>query len=273
SVVLTGELGVDLEGDLVAEQHPAAVHRHLDVDTVLLAADLRGIGKARAVQAVVVDGDSGELQCQLNQADSSLNGQVALEYELLARGHEACGLECELWMFFDVEEDGRADVVVPVAVVGVDRSGVDRGLDGGLHGVVRDGQRGVELLEASPHLAHHHVMDGKTDGRVGCVDLPGAALQFLLCHGLPPVVIGFEVPGIGPVCLLRNSMFRKYLPRKGLCGQSSGVRKSRTRRAERVGRGTRATDVIGWSPWGTPRGSTTTNSACGEGSFAPTHGS
>src|SRR5699024_7771064 len=147
SVVLTGELGVDLDGDLVADEHPAAVHRHLDVDTELLAADLSGGGKARAVQAVGVDGASGELQGQLNGAGVSLDGQVALEDELLALGLEACGLEAELWMLFDVEEVGRADVVVPVAVVGVDRSGVDRGLDGGLHGVVRDGQRGVELLE------------------------------------------------------------------------------------------------------------------------------
>src|SRR5699024_5112017 len=260
--------------DLVADEHSAAVHRHLDVDPELLAADLSGGGKTRAVQAVGVDGASGELQGQLNGAGVSLDGQVALEDELFTLGLEACGVEAELRVLFDVEEVGRTNVVVTVAVVGVDRSGVDRGFDGGLHGVFRDGQRGIELLEASPHLAHHHVTDGKTDGRVGCVDLPGTGLQFLLCHGLPPVMIGFEVPGNGPVCLLRNNMLKKYLPRKGLCGQSSGLRRPRTwRTTSGWTEGTRATDAIGWSPWGTPHGSTTTTSACGEGSLAPTHGS
>src|SRR5690242_9532202 len=60
------EDGLDLElhRDLVADDHAAAVHRHLDVDAELRAGDLRLGGEAGAGAAVGVGAEAVELERQ-----------------------------------------------------------------------------------------------------------------------------------------------------------------------------------------------------------------
>src|SRR5690606_39879981 len=62
SVLLEGELGVDLDRDLVADHDTAAVHRHVEVHAELLAADLSGRVEAGALQAVRSEEHTSELQ-------------------------------------------------------------------------------------------------------------------------------------------------------------------------------------------------------------------
>jgi hypothetical protein len=82
-------------------------------------------------------------------------------------------------MVLDVQEVGRAEVLVAIRHAGVDARGQD------LHGDARavrvglvDLDRALDVLEAPPDSREHHVLDRELDRGVRGVDLP----RGLVCH-------------------------------------------------------------------------------------------
>src|SRR3954465_797799 len=72
-------LDLELDGDLVADDDAAAVHRHVDVDAVGLAGDLGLGGEACARAAVGVRTEAVELQLQGDRLGDALDREVALD--------------------------------------------------------------------------------------------------------------------------------------------------------------------------------------------------
>src|SRR5206468_13091619 len=72
-------LDLELDGDLVTDDDAAAVHRHLDVDTEVVAVDLGPGGEAGARAAEGVGAEAVELQVQDDRAGDALDRQLALD--------------------------------------------------------------------------------------------------------------------------------------------------------------------------------------------------
>src|SRR6478609_11381872 len=70
-------LDLELDGDLVADDDAAAVHRHVDVDAEGLAGDL-GLGREAGARAAVgVRTEAVELQLEGDGLGDALDGEVA----------------------------------------------------------------------------------------------------------------------------------------------------------------------------------------------------
>ena len=87
---------------------------------------------------------------------------------------DARGLEAQLGELGGVEEVGRAQVIVALRLVGVDRLGLDRAVDLGAGQVLADLERALELGELTADGGDAHVLDGEADLRVRRVDAPRA---------------------------------------------------------------------------------------------------
>jgi hypothetical protein len=85
----------------------------------------------------------------------------------------------------DVEEVGRAQVVVALGRAGVDARGVDRDLDPRPREVaVVELDRAGVLQEPAADLRRHHVADRETGGRVGGVDVQVSSWDVLLAFSV-----------------------------------------------------------------------------------------
>src|SRR3954469_15857643 len=99
-------LDLELDGDLVADDDAAAVHRHVDVDPVGLAGDLGLGGEGGARAAVGVRAEAVELQLEGDGLGDALDGEVALDGPVGAVSADAGGAEGHLGVVAHVEEVG-----------------------------------------------------------------------------------------------------------------------------------------------------------------------
>src|SRR5207244_180408 len=104
----------------------------------------------------------------------TVEGQVTLDDEAVAVGTHAGGAERHGRVGLDVEEVARANVVVALLVVGVDRAQVDGGVHRRVERVLAGDDLTLEGGEAPPYLGHHQVTDAEGDVRVDRVDRPGS---------------------------------------------------------------------------------------------------
>src|SRR3954468_2734185 len=167
-------LDLELDGDLVADDDAAAVHRHVDVHAELLAGDLGLAGEAGARAAVGVRPEAVQLEVELDGLGDALDGQVALDLPVLTVVADAGRAEGHDGVVADVEEVSGLDVRVPLLLTGVDRVHVDGGGHGRLRRVGGGHDLAGELAEVAADLAHHHVADREAHRRVGGVDVPRA---------------------------------------------------------------------------------------------------
>src|SRR5690606_17952828 len=168
--------GLDLEVHvhLVADHRAAAVERHLDVDAEVVAVDRGGGGEAGTGAAPRVLAESVDLQGQRHRAGHALDRQLTVQGEAVVGDAQAGRAEGPLRMVLDVEEVGRADVVVALLVVRVDGACVDLRGDRRVGQVLGGDDLAGELPEVAAYLADHHVADGERDVGVILVDVPGA---------------------------------------------------------------------------------------------------
>src|ERR1700753_593878 len=194
--------GLEHALDLEVQVHLVADHGAVgagddavEADAEVLAADLALGREAGAVAAVSVRAEAVDLEGQRDRAGDVADGQVAVDVVLAPVQADAGGLEGDVRGLLDVQEVLAADVVVTVALAGVDR----RGVDGGVHArreLGRAGDEGaLDLLELAADLAHHHVTDAEADLGVDRVDRPGAGyvtgdLSSSGAHGLSHQSLG-----------------------------------------------------------------------------------
>ena len=167
--------GLDLEvdRDLVADDHAAAVERHRDVDAEVGAVD-RGAGReARAGAAEGVRAEALGREGERHRPGHALDRELAVQQQVAVVDAHGVRGEGPGGVVGDVEEVGRADVVVALLVVGVDGRGVDRRRDTRTGDVLAGHDLTGERAEATAYLAHHHVPNGEGDVGVHGVDVPG----------------------------------------------------------------------------------------------------
>src|SRR3954454_12621161 len=75
------ELDVEVELDLLGDEHAAAVEGHVPLEAPVLAVDLALGGETGAGAAPRVAADAVELQLQLDGPGDALDGEVAVEHE------------------------------------------------------------------------------------------------------------------------------------------------------------------------------------------------
>src|SRR6185312_519079 len=121
-----------------------------------------------------VDGDAAELDLEFDREGRLLDGQVALEDEVLLVAGGTGGDEGHFGELLHVEEVLALDMAVAVRVVGVEGRRLHDGLDLGALDGVADHQGGVSVGEGAADLADARVADAESDLRVGLIELPGA---------------------------------------------------------------------------------------------------
>ena len=131
-------LDVELDRDLVADEHAAGLERGVPLDAEVLAVD-----RAVAVKPALVL-PHGSLptpptsRSNVTGLVTPLIGQVAVQLVVVAVGLDARRAERHRRVVLDVEEVVRAQVVVAGLVAGVDRGHLHGGVDRRLERVVGD---------------------------------------------------------------------------------------------------------------------------------------
>src|SRR5215467_1779395 len=126
--ILANGFQLDLDLDLIADQEAASFESHIPVQTKILPVEVRlrakpGNGLAQWIGADAVEGDvEGDL-ARLS-ADREITGYA----EVLARTGYAPTLKSDRGMVGDVEEVGRAEVLVSLGIAGDQRRHVNFGL-------------------------------------------------------------------------------------------------------------------------------------------------
>src|SRR5215216_2946561 len=179
SVLLDG-LDLELEADLLAHQDTAALERGVPGEAEVLAVDLGAGREAGPAAAPRVGRPTVVLDVESDRPGDAVDGQVAGEREVTGRAPlDPVAPELDLRVALDVEEVGRAQVLIPLRVAALDAGGVDRDLRPRAQRVVRDVDVALDAGELAPHLAHHEVPGDALHGRVDGLDLPVARLRDL----------------------------------------------------------------------------------------------
>src|SRR3954470_3174286 len=189
------QLELDDQRHVVRERVPALGERR-----VPLEAELRAIDHRLEVDADLgVAGDvlvrADERAAALDRMRVALDGQLAVDQELVALDAHVARLVAELGVVLDVEEVRRLEVGGEVLVLDDDRVRV-HDPDEMRRAVLADLEGGVEVLEAATEGRHDHVLDREARARVDLVQLPTARRDLLLgcyCHLDASVsALGFE---------------------------------------------------------------------------------
>ncbi|OEI69203.1 hypothetical protein Cus16_1040 [Curtobacterium sp. ER1/6] len=173
---LEDELHVEVDGHVVAEREATGLERRVPVHAELGAVDLRRRLGAELDLAVAVGGDAAELGLQGDVLGDATERELAVDEHVVAVLADAGRLEGHLRVLLGEEEVTGGEVLVALRLVRVDARDVDRGLEGGVEGVLGRDEGRVEALEGALDLADGEVADREGDLGVGRVDLPGAGL-------------------------------------------------------------------------------------------------
>src|SRR4051812_17745195 len=155
-----GERGVPLEAELGAVDHGLEVDADLRVAGDVL---VRAHERATAAHGMRV----------------ALDGQLAVDHELVALEAQVRRLVAQLGVVLDVEEVSRLQVGGQVLVLDDDRVGL-HGADELRLAVLADLERRVEVLEAAAEGRDDHVLDREARARMNLVELPRSGRDLLL---------------------------------------------------------------------------------------------
>src|SRR4051812_28208771 len=114
-------LDLELDRDLVADDHAAGLHRGVEVHAEVGPADDAGGGEAVADPAEGVGPEAVDLEREGHALGDALEGDLAVEHVVVAVDPHAGRAVGHGGVLVGLEEVGRADVVVTVDVAGVDR--------------------------------------------------------------------------------------------------------------------------------------------------------
>src|SRR5581483_8044069 len=143
---------VGRDPDLVADEDTAGLERLLPAQPELATAERAARLQADPILALWVFGDAVHGHLELNRVCLAVHRQLTLDavvplLDMLDPGR----LERDLRVLLDVEEIGRAKVVVATRLVGVDRGRLDRSPHLRLVVVGRRLDRAGELAETAAH--------------------------------------------------------------------------------------------------------------------------
>jgi len=171
---LEGDLQFEVDSYVVAQGEASSFNGSVPVDTIRGAVDHEAGGGAGLGLAIAVGGDSTELTLDDDRKSDATKREVALNGEVIAIDGEGGGSEIHGGELFDEEEVTRAEVVVAVFLVGVNRRNVNAGHDGRVLGVLGGNDGQVEGLKRATNLADGEVLYREGDLGVSGIDLPGA---------------------------------------------------------------------------------------------------
>lgn len=120
------ELDLELDSDLVADQHSVHAQRCVEIDAEVAAPDGAGCREADTRHVEVINGNTVVVDVELNRLGGAVNRELTDELVLGRR----CRHERHLGVGLCVEEVAAGQVPIPIGVVGVDRAEVDDGFDG-----------------------------------------------------------------------------------------------------------------------------------------------
>src|SRR6266566_7084656 len=167
-------LGLDVDGDLVADDDAAALDRGVPADPEVVPVDDGGRAEAQASATPRVVPETADLDLQGDRLGDAADREVAVDQEVIAVRPDAGRPERQLGVGLDLEEVAAPQVVVALLRAGRDGRQLDLGLGVGVERVRRglDGAR--ELLELAANLGHHQVPCHEADLGVGRVEVPGS---------------------------------------------------------------------------------------------------
>jgi hypothetical protein len=171
---LKGDLQLEGNGDIVAQGEASGFNSSIPVDAIGGAVDHEACGSAGFGLAVTIGGDSAELTRDDDGQCDATKREVAFDGEVVAVDGEGGRSEIHGGELIDEEEITRAQMVVSVLLIGVDRGDVDARDDGRVAGIFRSDDGQVESLERSANLADGEVLDAEGDLGVRGIELPGA---------------------------------------------------------------------------------------------------
>src|SRR5436853_410922 len=155
SVLLDG-LDLELEAGLLAHENAAALEGGIPGEAEVLTVDLGAGREAGPTAAPGVGRPTVVLDVEGDGLGHAVDGEVTHEAETARRVPLHPGApERDLGVPLDVEEVGRAQVLVPLRVAGLDAGRVDLDLYPRAQGVVRDVDVARDASELSSYLAHH----------------------------------------------------------------------------------------------------------------------
>src|SRR5690554_1826237 len=177
---LKGCLNLDRNLDLVADEEPAGLEGGVPVQPVILTVDLRPGLESDLLIAPRVASRAEVLALQLDRLCDAAKGKLAYEREAVARNiTDFRALEGDGGVLVRLEEVGRTEVVVALAIVGRNRRGLCSGFClEGREVVRRHPDNAFELLEAAADFAEAEMADRKAKPGVGRVDNVGLKVFF-----------------------------------------------------------------------------------------------
>src|SRR5699024_8007712 len=119
-------------------------------------------------------------------------------------------LEDHVWEFFRVEEVISANMCVTVSVAGINGSGLDNNLDGGICWSLSNFNLGIPFVELATNLGNHCVTSNETNGGVGWVEgvRTGEVRHCVLLSSLvKPLCLSLSIK----LCCRNNKYYRTRL--------------------------------------------------------------
>ena len=164
----SGDLELNL--DLLGDQHAAGLQRSVEVDAEVLAVDLGGCLEAQAGIAKGVLSGSNVFNVEVDGLGGVLNGEVTGDGAIaIFINVEVGGLEGDLRVLLYREEVLVLYVGIAVIVASGDGCGTDGGLSVGLSDVLGHGNGAFKICEVAADLGHHCVLGDESDNGVGWV--------------------------------------------------------------------------------------------------------
>ena len=161
---------LELNLDLLGDQHAAGLQRSVEVDAEVPAVDLGGCLEAQAGIAKGVLSGSNVFNVEVDGLGGVLNGEVTGDGAVaILINVEVGGLEGDLRVLLYCEEVLVLYVCIAVIVAGGNGCGTDGGLSVGLSDVLGHGDGAFEVCEVTANLGDHRVLGDESDNGVGWV--------------------------------------------------------------------------------------------------------
>src|SRR4051794_25390936 len=162
---------MDGQGDLVAEGLAATWEIHLPVEAEVVTIDLGLEVYADPLVLTGIEDGAADLAAGDDRLGVALDGQLAVDDQLVALPRDLLRLEDDLGVLLGVEEVRRQEMSVEVLLL--DLNAVDLRPPGYLRATGGVADAGVELVEAAAE-GPNHVLDGEPDARMDRIGLPAA---------------------------------------------------------------------------------------------------
>src|SRR4029077_130216 len=170
------ELGIESDGDLVADEDAASLEGSVPSQPEVLSVDLCGRrDRNSGVAPWILCRRRWPLNRKADLVGYATDGQVALDCQFsIPDNADALGLEVQGRKLFHIKEIGALQMRIALFIARMNRGCLDRGFDAGVREIRFIQEQSSRNLRKLPfHIRDHHVLDFELRHGVGRVDVPG----------------------------------------------------------------------------------------------------